>query len=349
MPSNPGQLERGEEDPMATAAVETKAPASRLGKAQRGKLKIPPRCVFYGPEGVGKSTLAAHAPAPIWFDVEDGSGRLDVARYMFRDEPGGHMPKAYADILAGIEDLTRNPHEFKTLVIDTADRVESLLWRHIIDRDKAKAKGGLENIEDYGYGKGYQVAVDEWRALCARLDTLRISRGVMVVLLAHAHVKTFKSPDSDDYERYNLQLNDKAAGFIKGWSDIVGFCRFDEWGGKAPGAARAKGASTGKRLLNLVRTAAYDAKGRGGMPAELELDVVNPWAPLQKAMDDADNLGAPEMAALIAAETARIGDAELTAKVAAAVTTAVEKKDTETLNRYLQDLKRREAKGAVTQ
>lgn len=335
---------------MATAvAQENRPPASRLGKAKRGRLKIPLRCVFYGPEGVGKSTLAAYAPAPIWLDVEDGSGRMDVTRYPFRDEDGGHVPRTFADILAAIADLTQSPHEHRTLVIDTIDRVEALLWKHLIERDKGKVKGALENIEDYGYGRGYQIAVDEWRALCGKLDLLRVSRGMTIILLAHAHVKPFKNPEGDDYERYNLQINDKAAGFIKGWSDIVGFCHFDEGAGKLSGAMKAKGWSTGRRLLNLVRTAAYDAKGRGGMPAELALDAANPWGPLQKAMDDADNMAAPALVALIKAETARIGDAELGTKVEAAVVQAVGKNDTETLNRYLQDLKRRESKGAVTQ
>ena len=331
------------------AVQEVKGPGSRLAKAVRGRLKTPPRCVFYGPEGVGKSTLAAHAPTPIWFDIEDGSGKLDVTRYQFRDEPGGHVPRTYGEVTAALSDLTLSQHEYRSLVIDTADRLESLIWGHMVERDKTKVKGGVENIEDYGYGKGYQIAVDEWRSLCARLDVLRATRGMHIIILAHAHVKAFKNPEGDDYERYSLQVHDKAGGFLKGWADVVGFCRFDEGGSKLKGATKAKGWSTGRRTLNLVRTAAFDAKGRGGMPAELELDAANPWAPLQKAMDDADNLTAPQLAALVAAEAARIGDVELTAKVDAACAVAVTKNDTETLNRYLQDLKRRESKGAVTQ
>lgn len=320
---------------------------SRLAQAKRGKLRAAPRCVFYGTEGVGKTTLAAFAPDPIWVDAEDGSGKVNVARYVFRNEAGGHVPRSYSEILWAIDDLTRNPHDFKTLVLDTADKVESLLWRHMIERDKARSKGDLESIEDYGYGKGYQVAVDEWRALCARLDTLRATRGMAIIILAHAHVKVFKNPEGEDYERYMLQLNEKAGGFLKSWADIVGFCHFDEGAGKVAGAKKAKGWSTGKRLLNLVRTAAYDAKGRGGMPAELDLDPADPWGPLQKAMDDAESLGPADLVVLIKAETARIGDPDLTAKVDAAAAAAAAKGDAESLNRYLQDLKRREPKAVA--
>lgn len=337
---------------MQNASNGTPQPAtatSRLGKTQRGRLKAAPRCIFYGPEGVGKSTLVANASDPIWLDIEDGSGRLSVARYPFRDEPGGHVPRTYSEVLAAIEDLTRSPHDFKTIVIDTADRLEALMWRHMVERDKVKVRGGaLESIEDYGYGKGYQIAVDEWRALCGRLDVLRSMRGMTVAIVAHAHVKAFKNPEGDDYERYGLQINEKAGGFLKSWADIVGFCHFDEGANKLAGATRAKGWSSGRRLLNLVRTAAYDAKGRGGMPAELELDPSNPWGPLQKAIDDAENLGAADLMALIKVETARIGDPDLTAKVDAASAAALAKGDAESLNRYLQDLKRRESK-AVTQ
>jgi hypothetical protein len=328
---------------------ESRAPASRLGKVQRGRLKVYRRCVFYGAEGVGKTTLAANAPDPIWLDAEDGSGLVTVARYPFREGEDGHVPRTYQDLVDAVSDLTRSPHDYKTLVIDTADAVEALLWRHIVQRDKGKVKAALENIEDYGYGKGYQVAVDEWRAFCSRLDILRATRKMMIVLLAHQRVTTFKNPEGDDYERYSPQIHDKAAGFLRSWADVVGFCRFEEGSSKLDGAKKAKGWSTGRRLINFVRTAAYDAKGRGGMPAELEMDPTNPWAPFQKALDDSESLDGPALVALIGAELVRLSDAELTGKVEPLAAAAAAKNDTETLNRYLQELKRREAKGAVTQ
>jgi hypothetical protein len=323
---------------------------SRLANVQKGRLREPLRYVFYGDEGVGKSTLAAHSPDPIWFDIEDGSGRLDVARYMFRDETGGHVPRTYVEILNAIEDLTANEHPYKTLVIDTADRLETLIWRWMLERDSGKTtamnKGGktLHSIEDYGFAKGYVMAVDEWRSLCFRLDRLRTNRRMSVIWLAHAQIRTFKNPEGEDYDRYHLRIHERAAGFLKEWSDVAGFCCFEQGASKLEGD-RAKGFSTGMRLLKLERTAAYDAKSRISLPPEVKLEPMNPWAPFAKAVDDGIDMDADKLTTLINAEVKRLGDKELEKRVKTAVTDA--KGDTEALSRYLMDLKRREPQQAA--
>lgn len=320
---------------------------SRLAKVQKGRLKLPYRYVFYGPEGVGKSTLAAHAPSPIWFDVEDGSGRLDVARYMFRDGPGGHVPQTFQDVIAGINDLGLSEHPFQTLVIDTADRLESLIWQHVVARESGKPsplnKGGkqLASVEDFGFGKGYQIALDEWRLLCQRLDRLRVAKNMAIVFLAHAQIRTFKNPEGDDYDRYHLRIQEKAAGFLKEWGDVTGFCCFEEGAGKMGDGDRAKGFSTGKRLLKLDRTAAFDAKSRLALPSQVELDPMNPWAPLAQAVEDGSDVD--KLSEAIAVELARIDDATTTTKVNVAVDAAKKKGDHEALSRYLIELKKRES------
>lgn len=315
------------------------ATTGRLTKVKRGKIKQALRFVIYGPEGVGKSTLAAFSPNPLWFDCEDGSGRLDVARYQFRDGDGGHVPHTYGEILAALDDLTANPHEFKTLVIDTADRLESLLWKHVI----AKSGKAYDNIEAFGYGKGYTVALDEWRGLCSRLDRLRVARDMTIVILAHAQIRTFKSPTTDDYDRFWLRIHEKAGGFLKEWSDVTGFATFEEGASKIVGSNsdRVRGYSTGRRLLMLKRTAAYDAKTRYAMPDEIELDAANPWAPLAKAVDDSADMSAADVVALIDAEVVRLGAGDVVQKgIAAAVAKA--NGDTETLHRILLELRKRE-------
>ena len=121
-------------------ATETQkaAPVSRLALIKKETLRVPLRYFFYGDNGVGKSTLAAAAPEPIWFDIEDGSAQLAVARYPFRAGDGGHVPRTYAEILAAIDDLATSPHAFQTLVLDTADSLEKLIWQHLIERESQR-------------------------------------------------------------------------------------------------------------------------------------------------------------------------------------------------------------------
>jgi hypothetical protein len=302
---------------------------------QKGRLQDALRYIFYGGEGVGKSTLASFAPDAIFFDIEDGTGRLDAARYSFRDEPGGHVPRTLAEVYAAIRDLYASDHTWKSLVLDTADRLEAMIFSHVLKRDSKRVsatnpKGReLSSIEDYGYGKGFQIALDE----------LRSRKNMSIVVVAHATIRTFKNPEGEDYDRWHLRVQDRTAGFLKEWADVVGFCCFEEFGAKlSDDDVRAKGSSTGRRLLKLERTAAYDAKSRIPLPAEVELDLNDPWAPLARAVNAGRNMGPDELVDLIKREVTRIGDAQLTEKVRAA---CQGQKDTATLSRWLYDLKRR--------
>jgi len=306
------------------------------------------RFLFYGAEGVGKSTLLAHAPAPIFFDLEDGTATLDVARYSFHDGPGGHVAHGFQDVRLAIADLTESEHEFQTLVIDTVDRLEAMLWRWMIARDNdsggnpfSKSHQTLTSIESYGYGKGPQVAVDEWRALCESLDVLRLRRNMHVALIGHAQIRTFKNPTGEDYDRFQPSLNMLAAGCLKSWCDVTGFCCYEDGSGKLDGKDkrdRPRGWSTGRRLLKLQREAAFDAKSRIALPAEIELDITNPWAPLNDAIGQV-HLEAKKLIDSIAAVCAAIGDEVLAKKVAAAVKNAGA--NTATLARYLSELQTR--------
>lgn len=335
----------------ATAAAQrapSPQPASKLGLIKKGRLRTPLRYFFHGNSGTGKTTLAASAPKPVFADIEGGSGTLDLDRYMFRDEVGGHVPRSYGDVLAAVEDLTVNPHDFQTLVLDTADELEKLLWKHICERESQPSarnkEGELTSIEHFGYGRGYTMAVDEWRTLAARLDRLRLQRGMAIVINSHSIVRTFKSPTGPDYDRFSPALNDKASGFLRGWCDVVGFLVHEETSGKAPGEgrfARNKGFSTGRHLIKLSHNAAWDAKSRLTLPDEIEMDVSDPWGPFAAAVEQGYDDQLPNLKKAIGVETARIGNDALTAKVNAAVAAAEKKGDAATLHRYLTDLQGR--------
>lgn len=264
-----------------------------LANLKPRKLKDPPRMLIYGPEGVGKSSLAASAPAPIFMDVEEGSGHLEVTRYPFHDGERAQVPRHYKDVRDGINRLIEEKHSFKTLVLDTIDALEPLIWKHVCEVDSRRktnlnpGEKKLESIEDFGYGKGYVRAVDEWRALYAHLEHLRRVRGMTIVLLAHAHVKLYKNPSGEDFDRYQLRIHHQAGGFLKSQNDLVGFFNWEEYAKKAADASgfdKAKGYSSGARVLYLERTAAFDAKTRYALPSEIVIEHGNPWKSIRDAM-----------------------------------------------------------------
>ena len=164
-----------------------------LAAITRGRIQAPLRVLVYGPEGVGKSTLGADAPSPIFLGAEDGTAHLDVARLP--------QPETWADVLAAVALLAREPHEFKTLVIDSLDWIEPLVHAFVCAEAKVKS------MEDVSYGKLYIAAVEQWRLLISALDRLRAAKRMHVVMVAHALVKSFKNPEGPDYERYQLKVH----------------------------------------------------------------------------------------------------------------------------------------------
>src|SRR5512139_1305537 len=76
------QPERGGQAMATTQQTQApKPPApSRLALVTRGKVERPWRILVYGVEGVGKSSLIANSPEPVFAGESDGTAQMDVAR-----------------------------------------------------------------------------------------------------------------------------------------------------------------------------------------------------------------------------------------------------------------------------
>lgn len=248
------------------------APPSRmvLTNVSHGKQEVPRRVFLYSPEGVGKTTFGAGAPKPIFIAAEAGTAQLDIARFP--------KPESWAEVLAAVRTLTNETHDYKTLVFDTMDAIEPLLWAHMCKRD-SNPKRTLRDVEDYGFGKGHEKALDDWRVLLKMLELLCEAKRMNVVFLAHSWIKAFKDPESDGYDRYQMKLNAKAAGLLKEWCDAVLFANHESYAHKDENTKRVRGYATGARIMHTNHTAAYDAKNRYGLPDELPLS----WADFDAA------------------------------------------------------------------
>lgn len=227
-----------------------------LASIRRGPRETPFSVVLYGPEGIGKSTFGAGAPNPIFLGTEDGTSQLDVASFP--------TPQKFSDVLDAIATLGAEEHDFRTLVLDTLDWLEPLIHAHV-----CKANGKA-SIEAFGYGKGYVLALDEWRTLLAALGKLR-TKGMNVVLLAHSRVKGYHNPAGDDYDRYTMKLHEKAEQLVKEWADAVLFATYKVVTTEND-QGRIKAYGDGTRVAYTEHRPAWDAKNRYGLPLEIPLD-----------------------------------------------------------------------------
>jgi len=233
-----------------------------LEHIQTGRENKPPRIMLYGQEGVGKSTFGASAPAPIFIQTEDGLGEIDCCKFP--------LAQSVEDVIIELTALRDEEHNFRTVVIDSLDWLERLIF------DEICKEFGVRSIEkaDGGYGKGYVDALVHWRKVLALLDDLRNKRGMMVILLAHAKVERFEDPENAAYDRYSPRLHKHAASLVSEWVDTVLFAtkrmRVSKDGDSRTIAAPI-GADGGERIIRTNGSPACIAKNRYGLPNEIPL------------------------------------------------------------------------------
>ena len=239
---------------------------SVLAKIHTGKRQAPPRLLLYGIEGVGKSTFAAQAPKPIFLPTEDGLGEIDCASFP--------LAKQLTEVEESLPALAKEPHEYQTVIIDSCDWLERLIWD---DLCRISNSTSIEKV-DGGYGKGYIAALGFWRHILDLLDVLHKQRNMAVILIAHAKVERFEDPESTAYDRYSPRLHKQASALLTEWVDAVLFAtrKFrteteDAGFGRERTIAVGIGKDGGERILRTVGGPACVAKNRYNLPFELPL------------------------------------------------------------------------------
>lgn len=227
----------------------------------RSKSRVePPIILVHGVAGIGKTTLASQFPNPIFAWTEKGAGVLDVV--------GTPILTTYDDMIDVLSSLYSEDHEFKTLVVDSVDWFEPLVWAKACELNK------WNTIEDPGYGKGFAAALELWKQYLDGLSALRDQKGMTIVQIAHTDIRRHDPPESEPYDRYVLKLHKGASAKLMEHADCIFFANYristvkSDVGFKKT-VTRAVG--SGERVLHTVERPAFIAKNRYSMPDSLPL------------------------------------------------------------------------------
>jgi hypothetical protein len=220
----------------------------------------PPRILLYGGAGIGKTTFAASMTKPIFLITEDGLGQIKVP----------HFPliKSFDTIIERLQTLVDDDHDYKTVVVDSLDWLEPLVW------EKCCKDNNWKNIEQPGFGKGYKVALSYWRSYIDLMNKLRDQRGMTIMQLAHNQIKKFESPEIEPYDRHEIKLQRAASDVILEHADCCFFTNYKLGTVKVQGKGgnMTTKAVAGDRVIYTSEKPAFLAKNRYALPDEMPFD-----------------------------------------------------------------------------
>jgi AAA domain len=242
--------------------------ASILDQVTVRKRRRPIFGVLCGRPGIGKSTFGASLPKPIMIATE----RCDQISV-----PKLPVPKTLDELGAQIKALDEEDHDYQSIILDTLDAAEILIWQWVCD------EGKVNSIEEYakGYGKGFTRAREVFTRLLTRLS--RMSERFNVLLIAHTHVKSIADPMlSAPYDEWEMKIQSKSAEIIRQMVDLIMFVNLETVIQKeTPKARKGRGIVSGDRLLWTQPTTGFEAKNRYDLESPLEFS----WAAVEEGVN----------------------------------------------------------------
>ena len=243
--------------------------AISLSSISKNSLK-PPRIIIHGDPGCGKTTFGAMSSSPIFVQTEDGLGNLDATAFP--------LAKSFSEVMEALQSLYTEQHEFKTLVVDSLDWLENLVWSQVCTTHK------VPSIESLGFGKGYVEALSLWRQFFEGVTALRDTRGMVIIMIAHSQTIKVEDPTLPSYDTKGLKLHKRAAAIAEEFADIILFATTQVstiTEDKGFNNKRTRATSSGERIMHTIGQPSFLAKNRYSLPSPLPLS----WEALEEALN----------------------------------------------------------------
>jgi len=182
------------------------------------------RILIYAESGMGKTTLAALAPKPVFIGIDDGGRKIKDPR-TGEDLQKINGVETYEDVRSALQ----RPilfEEFDTVVVDTLTLVENLAEPFMFRTIKHEKGGTVTHLEGYGFGKGFKHLHDVMIPIAADCDRL-IRAGKTVILVCQRMNVKRANPGGEDFLEAGPKLShptsekNSVRRFFCEWADHV--------------------------------------------------------------------------------------------------------------------------------
>jgi hypothetical protein len=252
-------------------SIATRTPLSRMSLAHvsdepdRG----PQATVIHGPPGIGKTSFVADAPGVIFLCAErglKGIGNKRVAHFPY--------PNGWGEFTSALAELRDGEHAYRHLAIDSADWLESMIFRHVCRTN------GTSHMDGQDYKKLYTAAVPHIEDLLRAFDQLRDRRKMHVWIIAHSMQVKVANAEGETWDKWDLKLDRRLAERLREWADNVFFANWLAAVKKGGKGRRSAGYHRGRGLFT-IESADHFAKNRNSLPETMPLS----FSDLQAALN----------------------------------------------------------------
>lgn len=249
------------------------------------------RIVVYGTHGIGKTTLASKLPGALFFDYENGTHGIEVAK-------ATDIPRSFSTLNAAFAELTRDKQGFRNLIIDSADKLEEILDKSSCE---GKAYESVFTVNDYGRTvSGFTSNFGQMLDNASKM----VDSGMNIMFIAHEQTRKCEPLEgSGAYDHHELKLSKGNTKLLMQWADVVIYTAYKTFAVKDDETKKVR-AGGGKRWCFTVYKNDWEAKHRAciELPDDCSLDKMAEILPkaLADAVDSPVTKAAPKKKEVVA-------------------------------------------------
>jgi DNA primase len=219
-----------------------------------GRTACPLKGIFYGDNGVGKTSTLAKAQNPIIADMEGNCGHIEVAKERITDLSTFHE---FLDYLFQAN--------YNTFIIDSLDALQTILSEKILRN---------HTDQELSWGKGAAIWTKYIKEIVDKLEKLHSIKRMNILFTAHWKVKPANNPMTEQYDRYDLRLNEQMRTEFCNWVQFICLLLKDTAfeDNKQTGFGKKRAKSIERRVLYTHGNPTYYGKNVFNLPEKILME-----------------------------------------------------------------------------